>query len=124
MAIRFFDMFAGIGGFRSGLEAIGGFECVGHCEIDKFANQAYNAIYEPNGEVYYEDARQIEPRGIPDLIVCYRGRFIGLECKVGKNEATVLQSLTIRRILRAGGYAMVVRSVEEVKQLILAFEQE
>lgn len=24
--------------------------------------------------------------GIPDLIVCYRGRFIGLECKVGKNE--------------------------------------
>ena len=30
--------------------------------------------------------------GIPDLIVCYRGRFIGLECKVGKNEVTVLQS--------------------------------
>ena len=42
MAIRFFDMFAGIGGFRSGLEAVGGFECVGHCEIDKYANQAYN----------------------------------------------------------------------------------
>ncbi len=36
MAIRFFDMFAGIGGFRSGLEAIGGFECVGYCEIDKY----------------------------------------------------------------------------------------
>ena len=35
MAIRFFDMFAGIGGFRSGLEAVGGFECIGHCEIDK-----------------------------------------------------------------------------------------
>ena len=62
--------------------------------------------------------------GIPDLIICYRGRFIGLECKVGKNDATVLQSLTIRRILRAGGYAIVVRSVEEVKQLISAFKQE
>lgn len=46
MAIRFFDMFAGIGGFRSGLEAVGGFECIGHCEIDKKANQAYNAIYQ------------------------------------------------------------------------------
>ena len=35
MPIRYFDMFAGIGGFRSALEAIGGFECVGYCEIDK-----------------------------------------------------------------------------------------
>lgn len=40
--------------------------------------------------------------GIPDLIVCYRGRFIGLECKVGKNEATVLQSLTIPPHLAGG----------------------
>ena len=46
MSIRFFDMFAGIGGFRSGLEAAGSFECVGHCEIDKYANKAYNAIYD------------------------------------------------------------------------------
>ena len=46
MAIRFFDMFAGIGGFRSGLEAVGGFECIGHCEIDKRTNMAYCAIYE------------------------------------------------------------------------------
>lgn len=42
MSIKFFDMFAGIGGFRSGLEAIGGFECVGYCEIDKYAKQAYD----------------------------------------------------------------------------------
>lgn len=62
--------------------------------------------------------------GIPDIIICYRGRFIGLECKVGKYKPTVLQSLTIRRILQAGGYAMIVRTVEEVKQLISAFEQE
>lgn len=62
--------------------------------------------------------------GIPDIIICYRGRFIGLECKVGKNKPTVLQSLTIRRILQSGGYAMIVRTVEEVKQLISAFEQE
>ena len=60
MSIRFFDMFSGIGGFRSGLEAVGGFECVGHCEIDKHANQAYNAIYDIKPqEVYFEDARKI-----------------------------------------------------------------
>ena len=53
MSIRFFDMFAGIGGFRSGLEAVGCFECAGHCEIDKYANKAYNAIYDKrNGGVF------------------------------------------------------------------------
>ena len=33
--IKYFDIFAGIGGFRSGLEKAGGFECVGYCEIDR-----------------------------------------------------------------------------------------
>ena len=72
MSIRFFDMFAGIGGFRSGLEAVDGFECVGHCEIDKYANQAYNAIYEPKkGEVFFEDARTINPNELPDIdLIC------------------------------------------------------
>jgi len=67
MAIRFFDMFSGIGGFRSGLEKIGGFQCVGHCEIDKAANQAYCAIYNPEGEVYYADATKIDPTTLPDF---------------------------------------------------------
>ena len=67
MAIRFFDMFSGIGGFRSGLEKIGGFQCVGHCEIDKAANRAYCAIYNPEGEVYCEDATKIDPTTLPDF---------------------------------------------------------
>lgn len=67
MAIRFFDMFAGIGGFRSGLEAIGGFECVGYCEIDKYAKQAYEAMYDTGGEIYFDDARKIVPEQLPDF---------------------------------------------------------
>ena len=39
-------MFAGIGGFREGLTRAGGFECVGHCEIDKYANRSYNALFD------------------------------------------------------------------------------
>lgn len=72
MSIRFFDMFAGIGGFRSGLEAVGGFECVGHCEIDKYANKAYNAIYDiKETEVYFEDARKINPEDMPNIdLIC------------------------------------------------------
>ena len=36
-------MFAGIGGFRAGLDRAGGFQCVGHCEIDKYADASYRA---------------------------------------------------------------------------------
>lgn len=67
MSIKFFDMFAGIGGFRSGLEAIGGFECIGYCEIDKYAKQAYEAMYDTGGELYFDDARKIVPEQLPDF---------------------------------------------------------
>ena len=72
--IRFFDVFAGIGGFRSGLEKAGGFECVGYCEIDKYAKAAYEAIYDTRGEVYYEDIRKIDPKKLPDFD-CICGGF-------------------------------------------------
>ena len=58
MAIRFLDMFTRIGGFCSGLEAVSGVGCVGHCEIDKYANQAYKDMYYTKEKC--EDARKID----------------------------------------------------------------
>ena len=64
--IRYFDMFAGVGGFRAGLDLAGGFQCIGHCEIDKYADASYRAIHAPGKEeVYYPDARTIDPKGLP-----------------------------------------------------------
>ncbi len=60
-------MFAGIGGFRLGLEKVGGFECVAYCEIDKYAKQAYEAMYDTEGEIYFDDARKIDPEKLPDI---------------------------------------------------------
>ena len=66
--IRFFDMFSGIGGFRAGLERAGGFTCIGHSEIDKHAEKAYRAVHNvKENEVYYEDARTIDVRKMPDF---------------------------------------------------------
>lgn len=56
--------------------------------------------------------------GIPDIICCYRGRFIGFEVKTDIGEPTKLQLLAIRKIKAARGIALVVRSVEEVKAVI------
>jgi DNA (cytosine-5)-methyltransferase 1 len=61
-------MFAGIGGFRAGLTRAGGFQCVGHCEIDRFAEASYRAIHDiQEGECFYPDARKIDPRELPEF---------------------------------------------------------
>lgn len=71
MSIKYLDMYSGIGGFRSALDAVGGFECVGYCEIDKFAKEAYETLYDTKGEMYFEDARNINPDDLPDIdLIC------------------------------------------------------
>ena len=61
-------MFAGIGGFRAGLDRAGGFQCVGHCENDKYAEASYRAIHDIREEErYYPDARKIDPSDLPDF---------------------------------------------------------
>ena len=68
--MKFFDFFAGIGGFRLGME-MAGHECVGHCEIDKYANKSYVAMHQPKeSEVFFKDVRTIEPEHMPEC-ECY-----------------------------------------------------
>jgi len=68
--VKFFDLFAGIGGFRIALEREG-FTCVGFCEIDKWARKLYKAYYNARGEEEYEDSRKINPEDLPDFdILC------------------------------------------------------
>ena len=53
--------------------------------------------------------------GIPDIIACVDGRFFGFEVKTQTGRPSPLQQATIRRINDAGGTALVVRSVADVK---------
>ncbi|HEL1815883.1 TPA: DNA cytosine methyltransferase, partial [Streptococcus suis] len=50
--MKFLDLFAGIGGFRLGLESQG-HKCLGFCEIDKFARTSYKAMFNTEGEIEY-----------------------------------------------------------------------
>jgi len=65
--IRVFEAFAGIGGFQSGLERVGGFKIVGWCEIDKFAQKAYRILFDTGKEEFYEDITKIDYRTMPDF---------------------------------------------------------
>lgn len=46
--------------------------------------------------------------GVPDIIACYKGRFLAIECKAGDNKPTLLQLRNIESIKRNGGLAIVV----------------
>lgn len=62
--LTFLDFFAGVGGFRLGLERVG-MKCVGFCEMDKFAVRSYRAMYETEGEWYAPDITQLRADEIP-----------------------------------------------------------
>lgn len=88
--MKYIDLFAGIGGFRRGME-LEGHECVGFCEYDKFAVASYTAMHlitddqreylytlplkkrqkeilkeeYRNGEWYANDIRSVDARSIP-----------------------------------------------------------
>ncbi len=46
--------------------------------------------------------------GVPDIIACYKGRFLAIECKAGDNKPTLLQLRNIESIKHNGGLAIVV----------------
>nr|DAK54472.1 MAG TPA: Cytosine specific methyltransferase [Caudoviricetes sp.] len=71
--MKFLDLFAGIGGFRLGMESAG-HECVGFCEIDKFARASYQAIHDTKGEIELHDITTVSDefiRGVGRVdIIC------------------------------------------------------
>lgn len=47
--------------------------------------------------------------GVPDLLVCYQGRFLGLEIKAENGKPSELQLHHLEQIRKAGGYAFILR---------------
>ena len=71
--MKFLDLFAGIGGFRLGMESAG-HECVGFCEIDKYARASYKAIHNTKGEIELHDITAVSDQSIRGIgsvdIIC------------------------------------------------------
>ncbi len=61
--------------------------------------------------------------GLPDIICCYKGKFIAFEVKNAGGKVTELQKRTMGQINAAGGAAMLVRSVDEVKTRLRDLEE-
>jgi hypothetical protein len=61
--------------------------------------------------------------GLPDIIACFRGRFIAFEVKTTSGKLTKLQEITLQRITEAKGYAFKVTSVGEVRKILERLEE-
>ena len=70
MGLKFFDLFAGIGGFRLGMERAG-HECIGSCEWDKHARETYKKNFGSYPE--YDDAKDLHPQSLPYFDVLCAG---------------------------------------------------
>ena len=56
--------------------------------------------------------------GIPDIICCYKGKFMAFEVKTTQGRLSKLQEVTIKRINESGGMAFKVTSLQEVKNIL------
>ena len=55
--------------------------------------------------------------GIPDIISCYKGLFIGIECKIGKNKPSKLQEEHRDMILKSKGIHILAYKLEDVEKI-------
>lgn len=116
--MKFLDLFAGIGGFRLGMESAG-HECVGFCEIDKFARKSYKAIHNTEREREYHDITAVsdeewrELRGTVDVI------YGGFPCQAfsiaGKRKGFLDET-------RGTLFFEIARAAEQIKPRILFLE--
>ena len=66
-------------------------------------------ILKANGVYYFFPATYGFGRsGVPDIVCCVRGKFLGIECKAGDNTPTALQLRELEAIRAAGGTAVVI----------------
>ncbi len=60
--------------------------------------------------------------GIPDIIACINGHFLGIECKAGANKPTALQEAEMEKIRSAGGSTLVINedNINKLKEWLHA----
>ena len=62
--------------------------------------------------------------GVPDIIICFKGHFVAIECKAGNNKPTALQELNMKKIKESGGNTIVINeaNVCDVEQWVTGIE--
>ena len=67
----------------------------------------------------------VQRSGVPDILVCINGTFIGIELKRedGSGRPSPQQIIECKKITQAGGHAIISNDFEEIKKLLLEFKK-
>jgi Holliday junction resolvase len=59
--------------------------------------------------------------GVPDIIACYKGLFVGIECKANGGKPTALQRKHLKDIQTAKGFSIIVDelNIDMLESLLL-----
>lgn len=124
--MKFIDIFAGIGGFRSGLEKAG-HQCVGYIEWDKYARKSYQAIYDTKGEYTENDIKEVKGIELPEADIwtfgspCQDISIAGKQTGIVKGERSSMFFEVIRCLKERIGGEKTLPSIlimENVKALL------
>ena len=84
---------------------------------EKKVKDAVKKILNTHGAYYFSPVTGgFGTSGVPDIVACIKGKFIGIETKAGKGKLTALQEMNLKKIIDCGGVALVVRE-DDVKYL-------
>ena len=84
----------------------------------EFKKKLIRDVIEPRGAFWSRiDQGGVAKPGDPDLIVCYKGRFIGVECKTYNGSLRPLQIRRIKEIKDAGGICIVARCNKDLESV-------
>lgn len=86
----------------------------------KVKNKVVKLLKDAGVYYFYASTHGFGRSGVPDLVCCLQGKFVGIECKAGKNKPTPLQEKEMAAIRAAGGTTLVVNeeNINDVKELI------
>lgn len=88
---------------------------------EKKVKQKVVKILEDAGAYYfYPVSGGYGASGVPDVVACFKSKFIGIECKAGTNVPTALQLKNLEKITKSGGYSLVINedNIEDLNDCI------
>ena len=72
-------------------------------------------IYDPKSGGYRKPNHEV---GIPDILACKNGRFLGVEVKAGKDKIRLEQFAMIRKLQAAGARVLIAKTPEDIDRWI------